>query len=51
MDSSKSTPLNTESCNYGENNTTLNHDHDHAPKRGHLLGNQACVKQKWQGES
>lgn len=51
MDSSKSLPLNVESYNCRESKTTLNDDHDYTHKREHLLGNQACVKQKWQGES
>lgn len=51
MDASKSIPLNVETDSHGESKTTLNDDHDCAPKREHLPGNQACVKHKWQGES
>lgn len=40
-----------ESGSHQESNTVLNYDRDHVPKKGYLLGNQACVKQKWQGES
>lgn len=50
MDSAKSTPLNVESDNHWESKTMSNYDHDRAHKRKHLLGNPACVKQKWQGE-